>query len=174
MTTNPNTDSYENPGLSFLETVLYQMPEAHARISGAPNFSSISGIVRFYTVRNGILVNAEIYGLPSGTNPCAPYIHGFHIHEGESCTGTDTEPFANAGTHFNPHSCQHPEHAGDMPPLFASNGFAWMLYYTERFSLSEIIGRTVIIHENPDDFHTQPSGNSGAMIACGVITNSKQ
>lgn len=169
MTTNQNTNSYDNPGLSYLETVLYQMPEAYAEIKGAPNHASISGMVRFYSSGAGVLINAEVYGLPSSSDPCAPYIHGFHIHEGGSCTGTETEPFANAGTHYNPHSCQHPEHAGDLPPLFSSDGFAWMLYYTKRFSLSEIMGKTVIIHENPDDFRTQPSGNSGSMIACGVI-----
>lgn len=171
MTTNPTTDSYDNPGLSFLETVLYQMPKAYARFEGAPDFSSISGIVRFYTVNNGVLVNAEVYGLPSDASPCAPYIHGFHIHEGAGCSGTDANPFANAGGHYNPHACQHPEHAGDMPPLFSDNGSAWMLYFTRRFTIPEILGRTVIIHEDPDDFHTQPSGNSGKMIACGVISS---
>lgn len=173
MTINPNTSSYENPGLSFLQTVLYQMPEAHAQLSGAPSYESITGIVRFYSVNSGVVVNAEVYGLPSGSDPCAPYIHGFHIHEGGSCTGNSTDPFANTGMHYNPSSCQHPEHIGDLPPLFASKGFAWMLYYTERFSIPEILGRTVIIHEKPDDFKTQPSGDSGSKIACGVITSDR-
>lgn len=171
MTQNSNTNSYENPGLSYLEEVLYQMPEAYAQINGSPSYPNLHGIVRFYSSGTGVIVNAEIYGLPAGEfSPCAPFIHGFHIHEGGSCTGTSDNPFANAGMHFNPNSCQHPEHAGDLPPLFSNNGFAWMLYYTERFSISEILGRTVIIHENPDDFHSQPSENSGSMIACGVIT----
>lgn len=173
MTANPNMNSYENPGLSFLETVLYNIPEAYAPLQGAPNYESITGIVRFYSSGTGVILNAEVYGLPSATTPCAPYIHGFHIHEGDSCTGNNTDPFANTGLHFNPSSCQHPEHVGDMPPLFSSNGFAWMVYYTERFSIPEIIGKTIIIHEKPDDFHTQPSGDSGSKIACGVITTSK-
>ena len=162
MTTN-------NSSLTFLENALYQMPDAYARLEGAPDYQNIYGIVRFYSVENGVIVNAEVYGLPSASSPCAPYIHGFHIHEGNHCTGNNTAPFANAGTHYNPHSCQHPEHAGDMPPLFANKGFAWMLYYTDRFSIPEIIEKTVIIHENPDAFRTQPSGDSGSMIACGVI-----
>lgn len=173
MTTNPNMNSYENPGLSFLEATLYNMPEAYAMLQGAPNYESINGIVRFYPAGAGVIVNAEVYGLPSDTAPCAPSIHGFHIHAGKSCTGNNTDPFANAGLHFNPSSCEHPEHAGDMPPLFSNNGFAWMLYYTEHFSIPEIIGKTVIVHEKPDDFRTQPSGDSGNKIACGVITRSK-
>ena len=62
-------------------------------------------------------------------------------------------------------------------PVFASgelrtdtaSGFAWMMYVTDRFSIPELIGKTVIIHSNPDDFTTQPSGNSGNKIACGTI-----
>lgn len=170
MTNNPNTNSYQNPGLLFLENTLYEIPKAYATLTGAPNYESINGIVRFYPAGNGVIVNAEVYGLPSFSEPCAPYIHGFHIHDGESCTGNSTDVFANAGMHYNPSSCQHPEHAGDLPPLFANNGFAWMLYYTERFSIPEIMGKTIIIHEKPDDFHTQPSGDSDNKIACGIIS----
>lgn len=165
-------DSYNNPGLSFLETVLYQIPTAYAEIQGSSD-NEISGIIRFYTAGNGVLVNAEVYGLPSSTSPCSFSIHGIHIHDGNSCTGNNTDPFANAGMHYNPSSCPHPAHAGDLPPLFSYNGFAWMLYYTEQFSISEVLKKTIIIHEKPDDFHTQPSGNSGDKIACGIITASK-
>ncbi len=56
-----------------------------------------------------------------------------------------------------------------MPPLFGNNGEAFMTFETNRFSVREIINRVVIIHRNPDDFTTQPSGDSGEMIACGKI-----
>ena len=65
--------------------------------------------------------------------------------------------------------CEHPNHAGDLPPLFGNNGFALSLFLTNRFTVDEVIGRTIIIHDHPDDFTTQPSGNSGTKIACGVI-----
>ena len=172
MTASTNTNFQKNPGLSFLDTVLYQMPEAYARLTGAPDQEDITGIVRFYSTRSGVLVNAEVYGLPSSSEPCTPYIHGFHIHEGGSCTGNNTDPFANAGLHYNPSACPHPEHTGDLPPLFSNNGFAWMLYFTDRFSIPEILGKTVIVHEKPDDFKTQPAGDSGSKLACGVITAS--
>lgn len=160
---------YENPGLLYMEAALYQMPAAYANLLGNPGTGEIHGIVRFYPVGGGILVNAEIYGLPTGTQPCAINIFGFHIHEGDSCTGNQEDPYADAKSHYNPGHCPHPAHAGDLPPLFGSRGNAWMMFFTEQFSLPEILGKTVIIHSKPDDFTTQPSGNSGAKIACGTI-----
>ena len=91
---------------------------------------------------------------------------GFHIHEGMGCGGDD---FAETMGHYNPKDCPHPYHAGDLPPLFADAGMAWMAVLTSRFTLEEVLGRTVVIHAMPDDFHTQPAGNSGRKIACGVI-----
>ena len=161
--------NYENPGRLFLETALTQMPAAYAELMGNPGTGEITGIVRFFPIGAGVLVNAEIYGLPADVNPCASDIFGFHIHEGHSCTGNESDPYANTGGHYNPALCPHPAHEGDMPPLFGYNGSAWMMYYTDRFNLSDIIGKTVIIHSQPDDFTTQPSGNSGAKIACGTI-----
>ena len=65
--------------------------------------------------------------------------------------------------------CKHPYHSGDLPPLFSKSGQAWMSVYIQKFTPDQIVGRTVIIHEKADDFTTQPSGNSGKMIACGQI-----
>lgn len=76
---------------------------------------------------------------------------------------------ADAMAHYNPGGCKHPYHADDLPPLFGNNGFVLSLFLTNRFSGDEVIGRTVIIHDQPDDFTTQPSGNSGTKTACGVI-----
>lgn len=162
-------DSYENPGRFFMEIALTQMPDAYAELTGNPGTGEITGMVRFYSVGAGVLVNAEVYGLPAGTNPCSSDIFGFHIHEGHSCSGTAEDPYANAGSHFNPALCPHPAHEGDLPPLFGNNGTAWMMYSTDRFSISEIIGKTVIIHRGVDDFSSQPAGNAGAKIACGTI-----
>lgn len=146
-----------------------RVPTAFAKITGTADFPSITGGVTFYQVNGGSLVAAEIWGLPESSNPCASNIFAFHIHEGSSCSGNAKDPLANTGGHLNPHSCPHPSHAGDMPPLFASKGYAWVSFLTGRFSPEEVIGHTVIIHDQPDDFTTQPSGNAGKKIACGVI-----
>lgn len=63
----------------------------------------------------------------------------------------------------------HPKHAGDLPPLLACQGSAYLSVKTDRFCVEDILGRTVVIHSDPDDFHSQPAGNAGKKIACGVI-----
>ena len=146
--------------------VLMHKPNIYAIIKGSEKYPNISGIVRFYQLRNGVLVAAEINGLPYSDNSCQQKIYGFHIHSGNKCEGDMTDPFSEAMTHYNPNNCLHPFHVGD---LFCNHGYAFSAFVTDRFTLSEVIGRTVIIHGNPDDFTSQPSGNAGEKLACGVV-----
>ena len=156
---------------AFLNTLLYQMPSAFATIHGSEQFPNLHGIVRFYPIVGGVLVNAELYHLPVKNPICSNHIFGFHIHDGTSCSGTPQKPFADAGSHYNPGGCNHPSHAGDLPPLFATqDGFAFTVNLLDRFKWGDLLGRTVIVHSKSDDFRTQPSGDSGEMIGCGIIT----
>lgn len=143
-------------------------PEVFARIRGSEAYPDIRGIVSFRQTPYGVMVTAEVFGLPY-EDKCNSGIFAFHIHSGTSCTGNEKDPFADAGGHYNPGECPHPYHAGDLPPLFGNKGYAYMSVLTDRFTVKEVIGRTVIIHKNPDDFTTQPAGNSGEKIACGLI-----
>lgn len=158
-----------NNMFSIKRYLVDRCPAASARIVGGPSHPGISGRVDFFPADNGVLVMAEVRGLPRKNEACPTEIFGFHIHEGSACTGNAEDPFRNVGSHFNPEGCPHPAHAGDLPPLFGNDGYAFMVVYTDRFSVRDVIGRTVIIHSNPDDFTTQPSGNSGQKIACGQI-----
>ncbi|MCH5188116.1 MAG: superoxide dismutase family protein [Oscillospiraceae bacterium] len=145
---------------------------AAAQIHGSDEYPNINGLVKFQQTPQGVLVTADICGLPK-IESCYG-VFAFHIHGGSCCTGNETDPFADAGTHYDPCDAPHPYHAGDLPPLFANNGRAYMSVLTSRFTVDEIIGKTVIIHSRPDDFTTQPSGNAGEKIACGVVcTNSR-
>ena len=143
--------------------------EAKATIKGSGMYNNIKGIAYFYSTSMGVMVAIEVNGLPMGIDKCNNKIYAVHIHEGGSCTGNEKDMFVNTMGHYNPNMCMHPYHAGDMPPLFESDGYAFMIYLTKRFSINEIIGRTIIIHSMTDDFRTQPSGDSGDKIACGVI-----
>lgn len=155
---------------AFLETLLYQMPAAQATVAGSSKYPDIAGTVLFYAVPAGTLVLSEITGLPTDDSACGVNIYGYHIHSGGECTGNDTDPFANTDGHYNPHDCSHPAHAGDLAPLFGNQGLAWNAFLTNRFTPKEVVGKTVVIHLHPDDFKTQPAGDSGEKIACGVIS----
>lgn len=152
-----------------LRVICKMAPEAYALVYGSETYPKIQGTVYFYPLWGGTLVVAEINGLPTGEKPCGERFFGFHIHEGNSCTGTREDPFADTKNHFNPSQCEHPFHSGDLPPLMGNNGYALTIFYTDRFLPEEIIGRTAVIHDMPDDFKSQPSGASGTKIACGVI-----
>lgn len=159
----------ENVQFKGLISTLLRDPHAVAWMRGSDEYRNISGKVFFYQIKCGVLVVAEIAGLPESKEHCGNGIFAFHIHSGPSCTGNEADPFADALTHYDPGSCPHPYHAGDLPPLFENRGYAFQAFVTNRFSVREIIGRTVIIHSGSDDFTSQPSGNAGRKIACGQI-----
>ena len=150
-------------------SALQRKPSAIAYVKGSESAPKISGTVSFYQTFSGIFLTADICGLPESKEICGQHIFAMHIHQGSECTGNADDPFANAGTHYNPNNCPHPEHAGDLPPLFSNNGCAWYTVLFNRIKIKDIIGKAIIIHDKPDDFTTQPSGNSGKKIACGII-----
>ena len=132
--------------------------------------NNVRGLVVFHELDGHLMVHAKVSGLkPNGE-------HGFHVHENGSCASPDG---SSAGGHFNPDGKPHgpqsaAHHAGDLPALKAdANGVV-----DQKFSLTgptvadgpaSVVGRAVIVHAQADDYTTQPTGNSGARIACGVI-----
>ena len=142
---------------------MYRCPDAVARIKGGADAPQLSGEVRFYQQCGSVLVVADISGMP---NCSESGFFALHIHEGGCCGG---EGFSQTGGHYNPEKAAHPNHAGDLPPLMRCRNRAFLAVRTDRFCVREIIGRTVVIHDGPDDFRSQPAGNAGMKIACGVI-----
>ncbi len=142
---------------------------AKAYIKGGKKYPKIDGVVTFRETKAGILITAKVNGLPQLDNHCTGRFFGFHIHEGTSCTGNLNDEFANSKSHLNTTNCPHPFHIGDLPPLIENNGYAYMRVLVNKFKIKDILGKAVIIHDLPDDFTSQPSGNSGTKIACGII-----
>lgn len=152
------------------EDEVFENVDAAAIIRGSVAYPGIRGLVRFYQTDHGVYIITSVTGLPRGDMRCGSPIFAMHIHEGGSCIGgSDKNAFEQTGMHYNPKGCEHPYHAGDLPPLFSAAGLAMSSVLTNRFTVKEIIGKTVIIHSGVDDFTTQPSGNSGEKIACGEI-----
>lgn len=169
-----------NPGVNANKLMVGQRigiplrrPAAIARIKGGPLRPQITGDASFFDVPGGTWVCTEVDGLPpyqppTNGDPIGP--HGYHIHEFGTCVVSDPEdPFQAAGEHWDPDNQPHGNHAGDFPVLFSNDGYAKMCFFTNRFKPHEVVGRSVIIHKNPDDYRTQPAGDAGKRLACGVI-----
>jgi superoxide dismutase, Cu-Zn family len=165
---------YYNNLYGYRNEMSPQVTRAVAYIKGGPLSPGITGTVAFTEVPGGTEVSVEVNGLPpykpasNGNPPVGP--HGFHLHENGACEVTNpAEPFKSAGEHWNPTNQPHGNHAGDFPVLFSNNGYSRMTFFTNKFNVSQVIGKAVIIHESPDDYRTQPAGASGRRLACGVI-----
>lgn len=140
--------------------LLYDEPEAYAVIEGNEQYPLIRGKAALYSLWQGTLVSILVTGLPKGEGPCKGRMFGFHLHDENG--------------HYNPDNCQHPMHAGDFPVLLGNDGCAVTSFYTDRFYPDEVVGKTLVIHENADDYRSQPSGDSGEKIAVGKIVMNKE
>lgn len=147
-------------------------PTAQARVE-ARSGSQVSGTVSFTPRGDLVLVEAKVSGLTPGP-------HGFHVHEAGDCSAADA---SSAKGHFNPSGQPHghhgkaERHAGDLPNLVAdASGSANYRAEVKGLQLTSgaggILGRSVVIHADADDYVSQPAGNSGKRVACGVIASS--
>ena len=144
-------------------------PKAAAKLVPTAG-NTATGAVTFSRNGERVRVVAKLTGLTPGA-------HGFHIHEKGDCSAADA---MSAGGHFNPTQKPHgnpaagEHHGGDMPMLEAdAAGNASLDVTLDVVTLDAgpngVVGRSVVVHKDPDDYKTQPAGNSGARIACGVI-----
>lgn len=134
--------------------------------------SSVNGALQLEAVANAVKVQGEIGGLVPGS------IHGFHFHENGDCSAPDA---SSAGAHFNPDHVMHggpdaaQKHLGDLQNITADGqGTATVQMLVNGATLRDgsshdLVGRAVVVHEAPDDYISQPSGDSGGRIACGVV-----
>lgn len=145
-----------------------------ATVTLAPTADSqVSGGIQFVRADGGLRASGRIAGLAPGST------HGFHIHENGDCSAPDG---SSAGGHFNPGGMDHgrvdaqPHHGGDMPNVEADAAGVALVDGPVSSSVTvgdggpaDILGRAVIVHADPDDYTSQPTGNAGARLACGVI-----
>lgn len=135
--------------------------------------SLVSGKVTVMPMAGGVHLTGTVGGLPANST------HGFHIHEKGDCSAADA---SSAGPHFNPSAAPHGKaesgahHAGDMDNVVANaEGVVNLDIHVNGVTLgggatNDIAGRALVVHAAPDDYTSQPAGNAGARVACGVIT----
>lgn len=139
--------------------------------------STVKGSIRFTVVDGKLHASGDISGLKPGSE------HGFHIHEKGDCSAPDG---SSAGGHFNPGNAEHgsidapAHHGGDMPNIVADaqgnahvDGPVSSNVNAGKGDGFDIIGRGLIVHADPDDYHSQPTGNAGARLACAVIAKAQ-
>ncbi len=139
--------------------------------------STVKGSIRFTVVDGRLHASGDISGLKPGSE------HGFHIHEKGDCSAPDG---SSAGGHFNPGNAEHgsidapAHHGGDMPNIVADaqgnahvDGPVSSNVNAGKGDGFDIIGRGLIVHADPDDYHSQPTGNAGARLACAVIAKAE-
>lgn len=149
-------------------------PMTSAALQVSPTQGNTAGGMLSVTAEaDGVRISGQLMGLPKSAEV------GFHIHEKGDCSAPDA---SSAGEHFNPTNAQHgnPEsgahHAGDMLNVKSDDtGMAQVDVKATGVTLgggqpNDVLGKAVVVHEKADDYTTQPSGNSGPRIACGVIT----
>lgn len=158
--------------LSLAACKTLNLPAAAASATLEPRSgSNVKGTITFDQSPTEVRAHVELTGLVPGSE------HGFHVHEKGDCSSGDA---SSAGGHFNPTNLAHGKvtekihHSGDLPSLTAdANGKVSTDIKLSGVTLgtgpTSFVGRSVVVHANADDFTTQPSGNSGARIACGVI-----
>ncbi len=145
-------------------------PSASAQLQ-ATRGSSTSGDVRFVQMGGKVRVSGEVRGLKPGAE------HGFHVHDKGDCSSGDG---MSTGGHFNPGNLKHgahggaEHHVGDLPSLKADTmGVARFSFESGSIAVgsgaNDIVGRGLIVHRDPDDYTTQPTGNAGPRLACAVI-----
>jgi superoxide dismutase, Cu-Zn family len=167
----PSQPDAAAPTVAEKSTAAGSAAEAVAQIAPTQG-NTVTGSVALASSPQGVHVTGSIQGL----KPDAEF--GFHIHEKGDCSAPDG---SSAGGHFNPTQAQHgnptgpTHHAGDMLNIHSdAQGVAQVDVTAGGTTLhgdpgTDVLGKAIVVHEGPDDYTTQPSGNSGKRIACGVI-----
>ncbi len=173
-TDTPTDQTVSTPAPAPIPEPTITLESATATLQGAPEDADFSGTVTITPDGTGVRIVADVSGVDKdGT-------HGFHVHENGDCShGEGSKHFTTAGSHFNPTGVEHacpptePRHAGDLGNIEITGGTGRVDLTTNLLSLSganSVVGKAIILHSGDDDCKTQPTGDAGDRLACGVVT----
>jgi superoxide dismutase, Cu-Zn family len=142
-------------------------------MQGGPDDTDFAGTLSITPEGTGVRIVADVAGVDKDGR------HGIHVHENGMCehhpAAAEAKPFSTAGGHFNPTNTEHacpptdPRHAGDLGNIEVSGGKGHLELSVANLSMDQLNGKAIILHAGEDDCKTQPTGNSGDRIACGVV-----
>lgn len=143
-------------------------------LQGSPDDTDFAGTVTIHPAGTGVHLVADVAGVDTDGK------HGIHVHENGQCDheGEGGQHFTSAGGHFNPAGADHacpptePRHAGDLGNIEVSGGKGHLELSVTNLTLEQVTGKAIILHANEDDCKTQPTGNAGDRLACGVAGGS--
>lgn len=147
-------------------------------LQGGPDDTDFAGTLSITPEGTGVRIMADVAGVDKDGK------HGIHVHENGMCehhpAGADAKPFSTAGGHFNPTNTEHacpptdPRHAGDLGNIEVSGGKGHLELSVANLTMDQLNGKAIILHAGEDDCKTQPTGNSGDRLACGVVGGATQ
>ncbi|MEA2562066.1 MAG: superoxide dismutase, Cu-Zn family [Acidobacteriota bacterium] len=161
----------ETPASAPMETPAADAAAMTVTLAGAPTDTDFTGRVEVTPEGSGVRIVADVAGVDKDGK------HGIHVHENGMCDheGEGGKPFTSAGGHFNPAGTEHacpptdPRHAGDLGNIEVSGGIGHMELSVPNLTADQLNGKAIILHAGEDDCKTQPTGNSGDRLACGVV-----
>ncbi len=153
----------------FIELLHYGAPNATAEIYGSSEYPLLRGLAKFYnTYEEGILISIEVMGLPDSPESNFNF-YALSIYQNGDCS----ENFSNVGEHLDLKGREHPFHSGDLPPLLSSDGYAWMTLYDDRLNIEDVLGRSIVVSNIPENLDSTSELLEPEKIACGVIIASR-
>ena len=138
---------------------------AYAEISGNSKYPDLTGLISFIQYPYYVEVSLFLENIPKGR------FLRFHIYEGTTCSGKSGDEFVDAKTHYTPDNSDYSGHVWDLLSIYSYDGRARMIFNTDKFFVKDILGKTIILNENLNNFMDQPVGDAGDKIACGEITH---
>ena len=138
---------------------------AYDELTGNPKYTDITGLISFIQYPYHVEVSLFLENIPKDQ------LLRFHIYEGTTCSEKSEDEFVDAKIHYAPDNSDYPNHTWDLPSIYSYDDKVRMTFNTDKFFVRDILGKTIILYKNLDNFRNQLASDAESKIACGEITH---